>query len=92
MVGSVAGDGDANPEHDGNHGMAPAARLVIQDGGIKIDDCADLTGLGCPVRPLEPGLLQAYAQWAPRRTPAEPAAAVGRHEGRQYPGPRRAAL
>jgi hypothetical protein len=37
---------------------------VIQDGGYSFDDCADLPGLGCPVRPLEPVLQQAWDQGA----------------------------
>jgi subtilisin family serine protease len=37
---------------------------VIQDGGYAVDDCADLPGLGCPVRPLEPVLQQAWVQGA----------------------------
>jgi hypothetical protein len=44
----------ADGVREGVDGMAPAARLVIQDGGYSVDDCADLPGLGCPVRPLEP--------------------------------------
>ncbi|MCU0304533.1 MAG: S8 family serine peptidase [Thermoanaerobaculales bacterium] len=64
VAGSAAGDELANGRHDGVDGMAPAARLVIQDGGALTDDCADLPGLGCPVKPLEPVLAQAWAQGA----------------------------
>ncbi len=64
VAGSAAGDGFGNQTHDGIDGMAPAAKLVIQDGGALIDDCADLPGLGCPVKPLEPVLAQAWAQGA----------------------------
>jgi subtilisin family serine protease len=64
VAGSAAGDELANGLHDGVDGMAPAARLVIQDGGALTDDCADLPGLGCPVKPLEPVLAQAWAQGA----------------------------
>jgi len=64
VAGSAAGDHAALGVHDGADGMAPAARLVIQDGGAAFDDCADLPGLGCPLRPLEPVLAQAYAQGA----------------------------
>ena len=64
VAGSVAGDGGTIGVHDGSDGMAPAARLVIQDGGYAVDDCADLPGLGCPVKPLEPVLEQAYLQGA----------------------------
>jgi subtilisin family serine protease len=64
VAGSAAGDELGNGVHDGYDGMAPAAKLVIQDGGAAIDDCADLPGLGCPLKPLEPVLAQAYAQGA----------------------------
>jgi len=64
VAGSVAGDVGADGMHEGVDGMAPAAKLVIQDGGYAVDDCADLPGLGCPVRPLEPVLQQAYDQGA----------------------------
>lgn len=64
VAGTAAGDEGADGRHQGVDGMAPAARLVIQDGGAAIDDCADLPGLGCPLRPLEPVLQQAYDQGA----------------------------
>jgi len=64
VAGSAAGDVLGNQTHDGVDGMAPAAKLVIQDGGALVDDCADLPGLGCPVKPLEPVLQQAWAQGA----------------------------
>ena len=64
VAGSAAGDAGVAGRHDGHDGMAPAAKLVIQDGGYAVDDCADLPGLGCPVRPLEPVLAQAYDQGA----------------------------
>ena len=64
VAGSVAGDAGADGVRQGVDGMAPAARLVIQDGGYSVDDCADLPGLGCPVRPLEPVLQQAFDQGA----------------------------
>jgi subtilisin family serine protease len=64
VAGSAAGDVLGNQAHDGVDGMAPAAKLVIQDGGALVDDCADLPGLGCPVKPLEPVLQQAWAQGA----------------------------
>lgn len=64
VAGSVAGDAGADGVREGVDGMAPAARLVIQDGGYAVDDCADLPGLGCPVRPLEPVLQQAWDQGA----------------------------
>ena len=64
VAGSVAGDSNSDQLHQGADGMAPAARLVVQDGGFAIDRCGDLPGLGCPMRPLEPVLLQAWRQGA----------------------------
>jgi subtilisin family serine protease len=64
VAGSAAGDMPTYGTHDRVDGMAPAARLVIQDGGALIDDCADLPGLGCPVKPLGPVLEQARDQGA----------------------------
>ncbi len=64
VAGSAAGDVNGNGTYDGVDGMAPAARLVIQDGGTGTDDCADLPGLGCPIKPLGPVLEQAWAQGA----------------------------
>lgn len=64
VAGSAAGDVGGNGLFDGVDGMAPAAKLVIQDGGAAIDDCADLPGLGCPVKPLGPVLEQAWMQGA----------------------------
>ncbi len=46
------------------NGMAPAAQLVVQDAGYGIDNCADLSALGCPVVDLTPFLDQAVAQGA----------------------------
>lgn len=42
VAGSVAGDNAPYGVHAGNDGMAPAARLVIQDGGYAVDPFADL--------------------------------------------------
>jgi len=64
VAGSAAGDVSGDGLHQGFDGMAPAARLVIQDAGLRIDDCGDLPALGCPMVPLEPFLEQAYAQGA----------------------------
>ena len=64
VAGTIAGDAGVLGIHDGFDGMAPAARLVVQDGGFGLDDCADLPGLGCPLRSLEPVLGQAWAQGA----------------------------
>ena len=63
-AGSAAGDLGREGLPDGNDGMAPAAKLVIQDGGAAWDDCGDLPGLGCPMKPLGPMLEQAWVQGA----------------------------
>jgi hypothetical protein len=65
VAGTVAGDNFANPLlHDTADGMAPGAKLVIQDGGFATDNCADLPGIGCPVVDLNPLFQQAYDQGA----------------------------
>ncbi|MEE4270409.1 MAG: S8 family serine peptidase [Thermoanaerobaculales bacterium] len=64
VAGSAAGDELGNGVHERVDGMAPAARLVIQDGGFLFDDCGDLPGLGCPMKPLVPVLEQAWLQGA----------------------------
>ncbi len=65
VAGTVAGDDLAHPLlHDGGDGMAPGARLVIQDGGFQTDSCGDLPGIGCPVVDLNPIFQQAYSQGA----------------------------
>ncbi|UCF68722.1 MAG: S8 family serine peptidase [Acidobacteriota bacterium] len=65
VAGSVAGDDLATlGERDAGDGMAPRAKLVIQDGGYQVDDCADLPALGCPVVDLVPIFQQAYDQGA----------------------------
>jgi len=65
VAGTVAGDDLATAlTHDPGDGMAPGARLVIQDGGLQVDDCADMPALGCPVVDLNPIFLQAYDQGA----------------------------
>jgi subtilisin family serine protease len=63
--GTIAGDNFANPVvHDPGDGMAPAAKLVVQDCGFRTDDCADCPGIGCPVVDLTPIFQQAYDQGA----------------------------
>ena len=63
--GTIAGDNFANPiEHDTADGMAPGAKLVVQDGGFATDNCGDLPGIGCPVVDLQPLFQQAYDQGA----------------------------
>ena len=65
VAGILAGDDLATPiEHDLADGMAPAAKLVIQDAGYAADDCGDLPGIGCPVTDLVPIFQQAYDQGA----------------------------
>ncbi|MCH9650389.1 MAG: S8 family serine peptidase [Deltaproteobacteria bacterium] len=65
VAGTAAGDWDTNlGVRDFGDGMAPAAKVVIQDGGFATDDCADLPGLGCPVVDLNPIFQQAYDQGA----------------------------
>jgi subtilisin-like proprotein convertase family protein len=65
VAGTLAGDDLANPvDHDPGDGMAPAAKLVIQDAGYAADDCGDLPGIGCPVTDLVPIFQQAYDQGA----------------------------
>jgi hypothetical protein len=65
VAGSIAGDDLATPGlRDAADGMAPAAQLVIQDGGYQVDDCADMPAIGCPAASLEPFFEQAYDQGA----------------------------
>jgi len=65
VAGTIAGDDFANLLlHDNADGMAPGAKLVVQDGGFAVDNCADLPGLGCPVVDLKPLFQQAYTQGA----------------------------
>ena len=63
-AGSAAGDVLPWGIYNAEDGMAPAAKLVIQDGGFEIDPCGDLPGLGCPMQPLGPMLQQAWDQGA----------------------------
>jgi hypothetical protein len=65
VAGTVAGDDFAHLLiHDPGDGMAPGARLVIQDAGFRTDSCGDLPGIGCPVVDLNPIFQQAYDQGA----------------------------
>ena len=65
VAGTVAGDNFANLlTHDTADGMAPGAKLVIQDAGFQVDNCGDLPGIGCPVVDLNPIFQQAYNQGA----------------------------
>jgi hypothetical protein len=65
VAGSAAGDDLATVgARDPGDGMAPAAKLVIQDGGYGVDDCADMPAIGCPAADLYPFFEQAYLQGA----------------------------
>jgi len=63
--GTIAGDNFANLiTHNPGDGMAPGAKLVVQDAGFSTDNCGDLPGIGCPVVDLKPIFLQAFNQGA----------------------------
>ncbi len=65
VAGTLAGDDLYHQYlHDTGDGMAPAAKLVIQDAGYAADNCGDLPGIGCPVTDLNPVFQQAYDQGA----------------------------
>jgi len=65
VAGHALGSRIDNPLGTGVYnGMAPGAKLVAQDGGYAVDNCADLPGLGCPVTNFLPALIQAEAQGA----------------------------
>lgn len=66
VAGTVAGDNFATllfPRNTAD-GMAPGAKLVIQDAGFATDNCGDLPGIGCPVVDLNPIFQQTYTQGA----------------------------
>jgi subtilisin-like proprotein convertase family protein len=65
VAGTMVGDDLANPiNNDTGDGMAPGAKIVIQDAGYAPDNCGDLPGIGCPVTDLIPVFQQAYDQGA----------------------------
>ena len=65
VAGTLAGDNFANPlSHDPGDGLAPGAKLVIQDCGFQTNNCADCPGIGCPVVDLNPIFQQTYDQGA----------------------------
>lgn len=69
VAGTVAGDNLANPlVHDPGDGIAPGAKLVVQDCGYQTDNCADCPGIGCPVVDLKPIFQQAFDQGARMHT------------------------
>lgn len=60
----IAGDFGTFGAHDYADGLAPGAKLIVQDGGfIGGDNCSQRPGFGCPVN-LTPILDQAYKQGA----------------------------
>jgi subtilisin family serine protease len=65
VAGTIAGDNPLSPgSRDSADGMAPAAKLVIQDGGFGTDNCADMPAIGCPAADLYPFFEQAFLQGA----------------------------
>src|SRR5262249_37222057 len=63
VSGSMVGDGDQDPATQFSaDGIAPAAKLVVQDAGFATDPCGDLPGIGCPVVDLYPLYDQARRQ------------------------------
>jgi subtilisin family serine protease len=65
VAGNIVGDSDMSPAtYTAQDAIAPAAKIVIQDGGYAFDTCAELPGLGCPVINLEPLFEQAFVQGA----------------------------
>jgi len=65
VSGIATGDNFANLlTHDTADGMAPGAKLVMQDAGFLTDNCGDLPGIGCPVVDLNPVFQQTYNQGA----------------------------
>ncbi|MEO7796066.1 MAG: S8 family serine peptidase [Thermoanaerobaculia bacterium] len=65
VAGTVAGDNFANLiARNPGDGMAPAAKLVVQDCGYQVNACADCPGIGCPVVDLNPIFQQTYSQGA----------------------------
>jgi hypothetical protein len=65
VAGTVAGDNFATPLlHDTADGMAPGAKIIMQDAGFQANACADAPGIGCPVVDLNPIFQQTYTQGA----------------------------
>ncbi len=65
-AGAAAGDRGAPIFHDYADAIAPAAKLVVQDGGYvepAVESCTGRPGFGCPPQ-LTPILEQAYRQGA----------------------------
>jgi hypothetical protein len=65
VAGNMVGDSNMDPAmYALQDAIAPAAKIVIQDGGYRFDLCAELPGLACPVIDLFPLFEQAYVQGA----------------------------
>jgi len=64
-AGAAAGDAFAPIAHDPGDGVAPAAKLIIQDAGyVNGDSCSQFPALGCPITSLAAAFEQAYKQGA----------------------------
>jgi hypothetical protein len=65
VAGNMVGDSDNNPEtFAGEDGMAPAAKIVVQDAGFASNACSDGPGFDCPVMKLDPLFEQTRVQGA----------------------------
>jgi hypothetical protein len=65
VAGNMVGDSDNNPEtFAAQDGMAPGAKIVVQDAGFAANDCSDGPGFGCPIMKLDPLFEQARLQGA----------------------------
>ncbi len=69
VAGNMVADSDNNPENFAlQDAIAPAAKIVIQDGAYlsaaQGDTCAELPGIGCPLINLEPVFEQSFQQGA----------------------------
>ena len=61
---TAAGDRETPLAHDASDGVAPGAKLIIQDGGfVNGDLCTQFPGIGCPAK-LTPVFEQAHRQGA----------------------------
>lgn len=61
---TATGDRGAPLAHDVSDGVAPGAKLIVQDGGyVNGDLCTQFPGVGCPAK-LTPIFEQAYRQGA----------------------------
>lgn len=58
---SLLGGDQFSTDVEVQNGVAPAAQLVIQDGGYEDNPCAEIPGLGCPVIGMLERLRQAHS-------------------------------